>query len=104
MNPLFLIKITDLNKGSVALFETVVERDLLEVNLTRFPEAFLALLLLGGEELRDVGVVTLRHVLVPTLLHLIVLHMVDIFHLKRHHIRFLIPIAQQNWPFNFSVR
>jgi len=70
-----------LDQWSVTLLETVVEWDLLEVNLARLPEAFLTLLLLGGEELCDVGVVALRHVLVPALFHLVILHVVHIFHL-----------------------
>jgi hypothetical protein len=73
--------ITLLDERCVALLQAVVERDLLEVNLARLPEALLTLLFLRGEKLRDVGVVALRHVLVPALLHLVIFHMVHIFHL-----------------------
>ena len=66
----------------MTLLEAVVEWHLLEVNLAGFPECLLALLLLAGEELGDVGVVALRHVLVPALLHLVVLHVVHILHLS----------------------
>ena len=66
----------------MTLLEAVVEWHLFEVNLARLPECLLALLLLTGKELCDVSVVTLGHVLVPALLHLIVLHVVNIFHLN----------------------
>ena len=73
---------TYLHQGSVALFEAVVERDLFKVNLARFPECFLALLFLRGEELGDVGIMALGDVLVPALLHLVTLHVVHILHLQ----------------------
>ena len=65
----------------MALLQTVVKWDLFEVNLARLPEAFFAFLFLRREKLCDVGVMALGHVLMPALLHLIVLHMVNIFHL-----------------------
>ena len=71
-----------LYERSVTLLEAVVERHLFEVDLARLPECLLALLLLTGQELRDVGVVTLRHVLVPALLHLVIFHVVHILHLN----------------------
>ena len=71
-----------LDEGRVTLLEAVVEWHLLKVNLAGLPECLLALLLLAGEELGDVGVVALRHVLVPALLHLVVLHVVHILHLN----------------------
>ena len=71
-----------LHQWSVALLEAVVEGNLFEVNFTWFPESLLTLLLLTGEELSDVGVVTLSHILVPTLLHLVILHVINIFHLQ----------------------
>ena len=39
------------------------------------------------KELCDVGVVTLGHVLVPALLHLVLLHVVHILHLKFQRLR-----------------
>lgn len=77
-----MLRIDHLYQGSVALLKAVVEWHLFEVNLARLPECLLALLLLTGKELCDVSVVTLGHVLVPALLHLIVLHVVNIFHLN----------------------
>ena len=66
----------------MALFEAVVERNLFEVNLAGLPECLLTLLLLGREELGDVRVVTLRDVLVPALLHLVILHVINILDLQ----------------------
>ena len=66
----------------MTLLQAVVEWHLFEVNLARLPEGLLALLLLAGKELCDVGVMALGYVLVPALLHLIILHVVYIFHLN----------------------
>jgi len=74
--------ITSLNEGCVALLQTVVEWNLLEVDLTGLPEALFTFLFLRRKKLRDVGVVALGHVLVPALLHLVILHVVHIFHLR----------------------
>ena len=73
----------------MTLLEAVVEWHLFEVNLARLPEGLLALLLLAGKELCDVGVMALGHILVPTLLHLIILHVVHIFHLNKIFIRLI---------------
>ena len=73
----------------MTLLEAVVEWHLFEVNLARLPEGLLALLLLTGKELCDVGVMALGNILVPTLLHLIILHVVHIFHLNKIFIRLI---------------
>lgn len=60
----------------MALLHGVVEGHLAKVDLTGLPERLLALLLLARQELRDVGVVTLGHVLVPAFLDLILDHVI----------------------------
>ena len=62
----------------MALLQGVVERRLLEVNLARFPKRLFAFLLLARQKLRHVGIMTLRHILVPTFLDLIFNHVVHV--------------------------
>ena len=62
----------------MTLLHGVIIRGLLEVNLARFPKRLFAFLLLARQKLRDVRVVALRHILVPTFLDLIFDHVVHV--------------------------
>ena len=79
---IFLILVVSyLYKWSVALLKAVVKWNFFEVYFTGFPKGFLTLLFLTWKKFCDVGVMTLSHILVPTFLHLIILHVIDILYL-----------------------
>ena len=63
----------------MTLLHCVIIRGLLEVNLARFPKCLFTFLLLARQKLRHVGIVALRHILVPTFLDLIFNHVVHVF-------------------------
>ncbi len=73
------IPVAHLLHGSVTLLHRVIVRHLSEVNFARLPEALFAFLLLTGQELGDVRIVTLSYVLVPALFNLVLDLMLHIF-------------------------